>query len=150
MATLSIKYRLQGKALPPRPLRASAQVDAHRAADANAAPRTAGTWQCPVFVEGSSHGVELLYPYDTACDVVNDGGQIRFVWASDGVAADGGDAESFALSKANPERTYLFNTMLDLQAPDGYVLGIEPRPRCLADAGGTHPTALYGHVETEW
>src|SRR3954451_4080949 len=120
MATLSIKYRLQGKALPPRPLRASS-LHTITPVDGRTESRSAATsdgWQCPVFVEGSSHGVELLYPYDTACDVVNDGGQIRFVWASDGVAADGGDAESFALSKANPERTYLFNTMLDLQAPD--------------------------------
>jgi len=150
MATLSIKYRLQGKALPPRPLRASAQVDAPPAADANPAARTAGTWQCPVFVEGSSHGVELLYPYDTACEVVNEDGELRFIWHAGGAPGDGIDPEAFERSKTSPDQTYLFNTMLDLQAPQGYVLRIEPHPRCLANRDDTCPTALYGHVETEW
>src|SRR3954466_5942340 len=107
MAMLSIKYRLQGKALPPRPLRA-ASLNTITSVDSRTDPRSAVPaegWQCPVFVEGSSHGVELLYPYDTACEVLNDGGEIRFLWSSEGVPADGVDAEAFALSKVNPERT---------------------------------------------
>jgi Flp pilus assembly protein TadD len=152
MATLSIKYRLQGKALPPRPLRALPHAsNTQTSADMKAEPRPAeGTWQCPVFVEGSSHGVELLYPYDTACEVVNDAGEIRFRWDPSGTPGDGVDADAFTPLKSSPKQTYLFNTMLDLQAPQGYVLRVEPHPRCLLDPAGTCPTALYGHLQTEW
>jgi Flp pilus assembly protein TadD len=155
MATLSIKYRLQGKALPPRPLRAASRAAAAANTQAPADTKAErvpadGTWQCPVFVEGSSHGVELLYPYDTPCEVVNDGGEIRILWDPSGSPGDGVDADALTLSKASPTQTYLFNTMLDLQAPAGYVLRTEPHPRCLVDPAGTCPTALYGHVQSEW
>src|SRR5580704_6265413 len=35
---------------------------------------------CLPFVEGSTYGLELIYPYEKECHVVNDNGVPRFEW----------------------------------------------------------------------
>jgi tetratricopeptide (TPR) repeat protein len=45
---------------------------------------------------------------------------------------------------------YLFNTSLDIQAPQGHVIATHPHPRFFTDQTGTVPLSLSGHVQTEW
>jgi Flp pilus assembly protein TadD len=148
MAKLHIKYRLEGKALPPRPIKVElggwgGSADFKKVNGSQPQP-----WHCPLHVEGCTHGVELLYQYDQECHIVNDRGNIKILWdrAAEGLT---GPSE-FTLSVPPPSINFLFATGLDLQAPPGYVLRTEPHPRFFADTTATVPCALYGHLHTEW
>src|SRR5205823_904403 len=97
------------------------------------------------------YGLELVYPYETECQVVNYDGTIRFEFdyaKEPGGGLTGGEFMLFA-----PKRTskyYLFNTRLDLQPPPGHVLRTEPHPRFFTDDTGTAPLAMIGHLQNEW
>jgi len=150
MEPLTFKYALYGKALPPRPVRVKNPGwggESQKMVDGSE-PQP---WHCLPFVEGSTYGLELVYQYDTECQVLNDNGVIRFEWdfaAETGEKLTGGEFVSF-FPKAN-SRFYLFNCAMDLQCPAGYVIRTEPHPRFFTDETGTAPIAMIGHVQTEW
>src|SRR3954466_5628949 len=150
MAKVPLKKPLEGKALPPRPIRVSVPGwggSAEKKKENGSEPQP---WHCSLHVDGSTHGLELLYPYDTSCELVNDDGQVRIVWDPSGKPGDGIDPRVFTTSAPRPSLNYLFNTMTDLQPPPGYVLRTEPHPRYFSDNTGTAPAAVYGHVQTHW
>ena len=80
MDKLKVKYATYSKATPPQPIRIKT-------------PGWAGTpdkmedgsagqpWHCLPFVEASTYGLELIYPFDTECQIVNDSGMVRIDWA---------------------------------------------------------------------
>lgn len=149
MDTLQIKYRLVGKAIPPRPIRMSvggwggAEVMKKNGSEPQ-------PWHCPPFVEASTYGLELVYPYETECHVINDNGNIRFEWdfaSEPGVKLTG---QEFGAFFPRPAKFYLFGSSLDMQAPPGHVIRTLPHPRFFTDDTGTVPLATMGHVQTEW
>jgi tetratricopeptide (TPR) repeat protein len=103
-------------------------------------------------VEGSTYGLELVYPHEQECRVINEGGVVRFDWdfykepAGSGVT--GGEFITF-FPKAAPGQ-YLFNTRMDVAAPPGHVLRIEPHPRFFTDLSGEVPAAIIANLQTEW
>lgn len=108
-------------------------------------------WHCLPFVEGATYGLELTYPYETECHVVNDGGDVRFEFdyaKEPGGILTGGEFITFFPKP--PAKFYIFNTRVDLQAPPGHVLRTEPHPRAFTDETGTAPLAICGHVQSEW
>ena len=109
-------------------------------------------FHCLPFVEGSTYGLELLYPYETECHVVNDNGvPPRFEWdfmKEPGGGLDGGEFLFF--SPIQNAKYYLFNTKLDVQPPPGQVIRTEPHPRYFTDDAGTTPLPLIGHLQNEW
>ncbi len=108
-------------------------------------------WHCLPFVEGSTYGLELVYPYENECHVVNDDGAIRFDWdyaSEPGGGVTGGEFVLFSPVRAS--KYYLFNTRLDIQTPPGYALRTEPHPRFFTDDTGTVPCSLIGHLQNEW
>lgn len=148
MAKLEIKYRTEGKALPPRPIRVSlpgwgGSPDLKKENGSQPQP-----WHCPLHVEGATSGFELLYQYENEARIENHGGKIVVVW--DRAGEPGGATDDFTLGLPPPTENYLFATSLDIQAPPGYVLRTQPHPRFFADMTGTVPAALYGHVHSEW
>ena len=148
MAKLHIKYRTEGKALPPRPVRLSlpgwgGSPDMKKVDGSQPQP-----WHCPLHVEGATHGIELLYQYEKEAKVVNENGKILIYW--DHANEPGGATVDFTLGVPPPPDHYLFTTNLDIQAPPGYVMRTQPHPRFFADKTGTVPAALYGHVHSEW
>ena len=148
MAKLEIKYRAEGKALPPRPVRLSVPGwagDPDMKKENGSQPQP---WHCPLHVEGATHGLELIYQYDTEVRIVNDNGNIRIIHSQE--QEPGGELPSFSLSVPRPPQNYLFNTSLDIQPPPGYVLRTQTHPRFFADFTGTAPVALYGHIHSEW
>ena len=74
-----LKYRTAGKGLPPQPIRLDIPGWAGTAAkmEDGSAPQP---WHCNPFVEGSTYGLELIYPYETECQVINDKGAVRIEW----------------------------------------------------------------------
>jgi tetratricopeptide (TPR) repeat protein len=107
-------------------------------------------WHCLPFVEGSTYGLELVYPYETECQVVNDGPLVRFEWDfyKEGAGVTGGEFLTFFPKEAPGQ--YLFSTRLDIVAPPGHVLRIEPHPRFFTDLSGTVPAAIIANVQSEW
>jgi hypothetical protein len=150
MEKLELKFNTVGKALPPRPIRVDVpgwggSPDLKRVDGSEPQP-----WHCTPFVEASTYGLELVYPYENECVVMNDGGVIRFErdWKNEpgGTASD----TEFGVFAPLPSQYYFFGTSTDLQAPPGYVLRTDPHPRFYTDNTGTIPAAVPGHVRSEW
>ena len=147
---LPIKYRTIENALPPRPIRLDVggwSGPAEKMVDgSNPQP-----WHCQPFIDGATYGLELVYPHETECRIVNDDGVVRIDW--DFAREPGGGLTGFEFLLFSPVKAskyYLFNTRLDLQAPPGYVVRTEPHPRYFTDDAGTCPLAMIGHLEAEW
>ena len=146
MDHIHLKYRTYGKGLPPRPIRLEIPGWAGDSSkmENGSVPQP---WHCNPFVEGSTYGIELMYPYEEECQVINDGGEVRIEWnyaRERDAGLSGGEFIRFA------PKHYLFNTSLDLQAPPGHVLRLEPHPRFFTDETGTMPIPIIGNLQTEW
>lgn len=150
MEKVTIKYCTYAKASPPQPIRLEVPGWAG-APDKVQDGATGQPWYCLPFVEGSTYGLELVYPYETECHVVNDNGAVRFDWdfarEPDGVLT-GGEFLPFAPTHA--PKYYLFNARVDLQPPPGWILRTEPHPRYFTDETGTVPLAMIAHLQQEW
>src|SRR5947209_5180735 len=123
---LPIRYRPIENALPPRPIRLDVggwSGPAEKMVDgSNPQP-----WHCQPFIDGSTYGLELVYPHETECRIVNDDGVVRIDW--DFAKEPGGGLTGFEFLLFSPVKAskyYLFNTRLDLQGPPGYVVRTEP------------------------
>jgi tetratricopeptide (TPR) repeat protein len=150
MEHLNIKYMTYMNSQPPRPIKldiggwsgpAEKMVDG-----SNPQP-----WHCLPFIEGSTHGLELVYSFETPCDVVNDNGTVRFDW--DFAREPGGiltGSEFLLFSPTRASKYYLLNTRIDVQPPVGYALRTEPHPRYFTDDSGTFPLAMIGQLQNEW
>src|SRR5690348_15500179 len=76
-------------------------------------------WHCVPFVEGSTYGLELIYPFDTDCQVINQDGNISFI---------GNFKDEFKnfnngfppFSNFAPGH-YGFTSSLDMQVPEDFV-----------------------------
>jgi Flp pilus assembly protein TadD len=150
MDKLTIKYATYANALPPRRVKLEKPGWAGdlRKMEDGSEPQP---WHCLPFVEAATYGLELLYPYETECVVVNDNGDVRFEFDYEkepGGILTGGEFITFFPKP--PAKFYLFNTRIDLQAPPGHVLRTEPHPRAFSDETGTAPLAICGHVQSEW
>ena len=150
MQPLLIKFAASGKAIPPQPIRIKTP-GLGGAADKMEDGANPQPWHCLPFVEGSTYGLELVYQYETTCHVVHDNGTIRFDWdfaSEPGAVLTGGEFVAFSPLAAS--KFFMFNTMLDIEPPPGYVIRSEPHPRCFTDDTGTVPLALISHVQGEW
>ena len=119
MAKLAIKYRAEGKALAPRPIRVAINDWGGSSALKKENGSQPQPWHCPLFVAGCMHGVELVYQYDQECTVVNENGDIRIHWDYPSEPGGGASKNDFTLSAPFPSANYLFMTSLDIQAPPG-------------------------------
>ncbi len=150
MTNLPIKYKTYSIATPPRPIKIEVGGWSGTAAKMvdGSDPQP---WHCLPFVEGATYGLELIYPYETACDIVNDNGTVRIQWefAKEPNGALTG-FEFLLFSPVKAAKYYLFNTRIDIQAPPGHVLRTEPHPRYFTDDTGEFPLALIGHLQNEW
>jgi Flp pilus assembly protein TadD len=150
MPKLDIKYFAYDKAPPPRPIRMSVpgwSGPAQKMVDGSE-PQP---WHCLPFSEGSTYGLELLYPFDNECRVVNDNGFVRFEWdfaSEPGAQLTGAEFVSFFPKESS--KYYVFHTGLNVQAPPGHTLRTEPHPCFFTDDTGTVPCSLIGNVQTEW
>jgi tetratricopeptide (TPR) repeat protein len=151
MDKLTIKYATYAKGLPPQPikLKTPGWAGAPEKMEDGSSPQP---WHCLPFAEGSMYGLELVYPYENECHVINDGtGPLRFEWdfaGEPGGGVTGGEFVPFA-PRRNP-KFYLFSARIDLQPPPGQVIRIEPHPRVFTDETGTVPLAVIGHLQNEW
>lgn len=150
MAKLEMKYRLEGKALPPRQIKVAIGDwggSAERKKEHGSRPEA---WHCPAFTDACIHGFELLYQYETELHVVNVNGKVDFQWNLEKEPGDGGDPRNDFNFSHPPVTDYLFHTSIDIRVPPGYVLRVEPHPRFYRDETTTVAAAVCGHVQTDW
>jgi len=150
MAKLDIKYRLEGKALPPRPIKVAIGDWGGSADWKKEHGSRPEAWHCPAFTDACIHGFELLYQYETELQVLNVNGKIEFRWSMDKEPGEGSDPRRDFVYTHPPAIDYLFSTSLDIQVPPGYVLRIEPHPRFYRDETETVAPAVCGQVQTDW
>lgn len=144
---MKIKFRRWFKGIPPRRIKLEIPGWAGHNHDHNngAIPQP---WHCPPFVEGSTYGLELIYPFDTECHIKNiDGNIIIEGDFSKEEAACGIKLPPFASFAPNH---YGFTSSMDIMAPPDHVVRLEPHPRFYTDATGTAPCAVAGNLQTEW
>jgi Flp pilus assembly protein TadD len=150
METLHVKYRAYANALPPQAIKLKVPGWAGRAEKMEEGAQ-GQPWHCLPFGEGSTYGLELVYPHATECHVVNDNGTVRIEFdfqKEPGGILTGGEFTFF--SPVHTPKYYAFAPKIDIQAPPGYALRIEPHPRFFTDDTGTVPLALIAHLQNEW
>jgi len=150
MSVLELKFRTWFCGLPPRPIKLEIPGWAgenHEHGD-GARPQP---WHCQPFVDGSTYGLELIYPFQTEIKVTSvedkDGEAVIFEgdfknepdWTREGPPF-----QTFAPGH------YGFTSSLDLLPPEGYAVRIEPHPRFYTDTTGTVPIPVPGHIQRFW
>lgn len=151
MEKLTVKYSTHAGALPPQRIKLEKPGWAGSPELKMVDGSEPQPWHCLPFVEAATYGLELVYPYETECHVVNDNGDVRFefdYFKEPGGVLTGGEFITFFPKP--PAKFYTFNTRVDIAAPPGHALRTEPHPRAFADETGTAPLALCGHVQSEW
>lgn len=141
-----VRYRTWYKGLPPQPIKLKIPGwagDSHGHKDGDK-PQP---WHCIPFVESSTYGLELIYPYDTEVQIVTKDGKTDFI----------GDLE-----KERPEDTtwppfsmfapghYGFTSSVDLIGPPDHSVRIECHPRYFTDTTWQTPCVVPGHIQSEW
>lgn len=104
-------------------------------------------WHCQPFVDGSTYGVELVYPYHSECVVRVADGKIQFDGGLNEERKKEGLSHPFGVFAAGH---YGMATALDLLPPPGYSLRLGPHPRYFTDTKGDVPLALPGHLQRFW
>jgi len=106
-------------------------------------------WHCPPFVEGSTYGLELYYPFDTECHVKNVNGKIVFEgdFTQENQQCHGVTLPPFV---AFSDNHFGMTSALDIRVPEDYVLRTEPHPRFYTDTTNTVPCCVPGHIQTSW
>ena len=149
MNKLLIKYRTWHQAIPPKQIKLQIPGWAGESNDHKDGDKPQ-PWHCPPFVEGSTYGLELCYPFKTECHIyLNDEKKVIF---------EGDFTEE---QKECPNVTlppfacfapghFGMTSALDIQVPIEYVLRTEPHPKFYTDETNTTPCCLPGHIQTEW
>lgn len=159
MNDILVKYRTWYRGQAPSPIKLEIPGWAGHDKDHNngAIPQP---WHCPPFVEGSTYGHELIYPFKSECIVKTINGQIVFEgdfsnedWNlnENGKTIEGDQAKmSSAPMMSFAPSHYGMSSSLDMEPPEGYVLRTEPHPRFYTDTTGTVPCMLAGHIQRWW
>jgi hypothetical protein len=152
MEKLTLKFRTWHKGLPPQKIRAEIPGWAgdHKDHRDGCTPQP---WHCIPFMEGSLYGLELIYPFDSECHVINKDGKIMFEgdfsnestpWENEHQPKGSPPFLSFAAGH------YGFTSSLDLEPPEGYSIRLETHQRYYTDSTGTVPLAVPGHIQRWW
>lgn len=149
MSNIKLKWRsfFNGKEFPPRPIKLQipgwAGDDKKHSNGSKPQP-----WHCVPFVEGSTYGLELLYPFDTQCIVKN----------INGITVFEGDFKEEEKKYNHPMPPFMsfakghfgFTSSFDLEPPPNYTIRIEPHPKYYTDETWTTPLPVAGHIQGEW
>ena len=145
--TIEIKYRTWYKGIPLKPIRLEIPGwagDSHGHKDGDK-PQP---WHCVPFVEGSTYGLELIYPFEVECHVKNIGGKTVFEgdWHIEQTPNDIQFPPFLTFAPGH----FGFTSSMDIEAPPDHVIRLEPHPRFYTDTTGTVPLAVVGHIQSEW
>jgi len=146
MDTIEVRFRTWYKGLPPQPIKLKIPGWAGENHDHGngAKPQP---WHCPPFVDGSTYGLELLYPFENDCKVVNDGGTIKFEGDFSQEVIEAYKQPPFDVFAPGH---YGFTSSLDIVGPPNHIIRLEPHPKYFTDETWTTPCVVPGHIQAEW
>lgn len=141
---IDLKYRTWYLGVPPRPIKLEI-------------PGWAGEknwdvgqpWHCKPFKDGSTYGLELIYPFTTECTVTTQNGEL--IWTGDFTK----ESEVIGQEWERPFSSFApnhfgFTSSLDIQTEEGYGIMILPHPRYYTDRTGTVPLIVAGIIESDF
>lgn len=146
MEKIDVKYRTWGKGIPPRPIKLEipgwAGDDKNHGDGSKPQP-----WHCTPFVDGSTYGLELIYPFYAETVIYKKDGKLMF-------EGDFSKEPSYNRNKPPFEQFapghFGFTSSLDILPPEGYCVRLEPHPRYYTDETGTVPLLVPGHIQRFW
>lgn len=147
MEKIELKYRTWYKGSAPKPIKLeipgwSGEHNSHKNGDI---PQP---WHCPPFVDGSTYGLELCYPFDTEARITLENGKLKIEGDFSKESEESGvDLPPF---KSFTPTHFGMTSSIDIKVPTGYVLRTEPHPRFFTDITNTVPCCLTGHLQTDW
>lgn len=144
---IDINYKLYFKGIKPKPIKLQIPGwagDSHEHSN-GCKPQP---WHCVPFVEGSTYGLELVYPFDTECIVYTENNTTIFegdfskecVWSKD---------KKPPFSAFAPGH-YGMTSSLNLKIPKDYIIRLESHPRFYTDNTNTVPIVVPGHIQSWW
>jgi hypothetical protein len=105
-------------------------------------------WHCPPFVEASTYGIELIYPFETECVVKNIDGTTVFECD---FSEEGKKYNHPTLPFMNFAPGHFgFTSSFDFEPPTDHIIRIEPHPKYYTDSSWTTPLPVTGHIQGEW
>jgi len=142
----TLKYRLHGQR--PAPRRTEMPIPGW---GGEPQPRADGSheqpWHCTPFSESARYGVEVLYPFVEELRVRTVRGRVR-------LEADWGEPVDPDMMwppfRTFGENFYSYQLSLDLEAPLGWAIRVEPHPRYFTDPTDTTPLAVPALIRSEW
>lgn len=159
MNKIKVKYRSWYKAISPKQIKLQipgwAGKNKKHENGCEAQP-----WHCPPFVEASTYGHELIYPFESQCLVKKINGKLIFEgdfsnenWNIDekgDVVVGNNEKRKSAPMMSFANNHYGMTSCLDFEPPEGYVTRTEPHPRFYTDDTGTVPCLVAGHIQRWW
>ena len=141
-----VKFRLHGHRLAPQPIQLPIP-----GWGGDPQPRADGSheqpWHCTPFSESARYGVEVLYPFDEELRVRKVRGRVR-------LEADWDEPVDPDMMwppfRTFGENFYSYQLSLDLEAPPGWAIRVEPHPRYFTDPTDTTPLAVPALIRSEW
>jgi hypothetical protein len=148
MSKIQAKYRTWHKGLPPKAIKLKLPGWAGDSTEHGDGSKPQ-PWHCLPFVEGSTYGLELIYPFDAECQVRSDNNRIVFEGKfNDELRGVSNSAGPLFGKFANNH--YGFTSSLDIKPPPDHVIRIEPHPSYFTDPTWSTPLAVIGHIQSEW
>jgi len=101
-------------------------------------------WHCKPFVDASTYGLELVYPFKTKAIIKNENGKIIIDadWKSEGI-----DKSPIGVFS---DGFYGMSSCMDIKVQEDMVIRIEPHPKYYTDESYTTPLPVPGHLQTNW
>jgi hypothetical protein len=140
----NLKYRTWFKGIPPRPIKLEVPGWA-----GEKTYNTGQPWHCKPFIDGSTYGLELIYPFDTECTVTTKDGELVFSGDFTEERSQIGQSWDRPFSSFAPHH-FGFTSSLDLKTDEGYGTMILPHPRYYTDRTGTVPLVVGGMIESDF
>jgi len=146
---MKIKYRTWYKGTAPQPIKLEIPGWAGESTDHSDGNKPM-PWHCVPFVEGSTYGYELIYPFDSECHVTTKNGKTEFKcdfskeWDAGLAGCNWPPFSGFAPNH------YGMSSSLDVESPENYCCRLESHPRFYTDRTGTVPIVVPGHIHRWW
>lgn len=144
---INFKYRTWWKGIAPK------KIKLETPGWAGEKSKTAQPWHCKPFIDASTYGFELIYPFKTEVEVTSKNGECFFNGDFE-ANEEHHDFYSNTPSKkpfANFAKNHFgFTSSLDIQTDEGFGTMILPHPRFYTDRTGTVPCPVSGFLETDF
>ena len=143
--TVLLRYRVLNEGVPsPQPIRLQVPGWAGEA-DKMVNGAKPQPWHCRPYSDAAVYGLELRFPGNAEYAMSREAGAL--VLRKDGIPLPTWQGEPFGAF--SPDH-YGVAFCVDIEAPTGFVLRVEPHPRFYTDRTGNVPAAIPAHIGPFW